>query len=134
MKQVIILFFLICSILSGGLNTTHGASHYSKSSHVQTWKNNLIVHTTSTQPEHSFLKTNHAGLKNADSLLITVEDDDEEDNFVKKHLSPAHFFLAFTYAFILSDRTTDSSENLSSTENLSHTSSCKYIFQRTLRI
>jgi len=134
MKQVFVLFFLICSILSGGFNTTHGASQYSKSSHIQTRKNNLIVHTTSTQPEHSFLKTNHAGLKDADSLLITVEDDDEEDDFVKKHLSPAHFFLAYTYAFILSDRTNDSPETLSSTENLSNTASCKYIFQRTLRI
>jgi len=84
MKQVFVLFFLICSILSGGFNTTHGASQYSKSSHIQTRKNNLIVHTTSTQPEHSFLKTNHAGLKDADSLLITVEDDDEEDEKPKR--------------------------------------------------
>jgi len=134
MKPVVVLLFLIFSVLLGSSSTSYASVQYIKSDCIQKKQDNPTNHSVYTQPELSFFKTNHPGLKDADSLILTIEDEDEEDDFVKKHLSPAHIFLAFTYAFILSDRSEDLTETLSCTRDLSHTSSCKYIFQRVLRI
>jgi hypothetical protein len=68
------------------------------------------------------------------SFPISIEDDEENEDVIKKHISQVKYFLAFCYAFTLNNRSGSLAERIALPKHLSYTSSCKYILQRALRI
>jgi hypothetical protein len=85
--------------------------------------------------KHDHLLTRHTGSGAENAFSISVEDDDNSEDIIRKHKSLARHFLAFYYAFILNHRSSSSlAGGLPYHPYQSYTGSCKYIVQRTLRI
>jgi len=80
------------------------------------------------------IPTSISHIKEPEPTILTMEDQNEDEDLVKKHLALAKTFAAFTYAFLLHYSANSLSETLPALRDLTGPASCKYIFQRVLRI
>jgi hypothetical protein len=85
----------------------------------------LAFYNTATSISH---------IKEPEPTILTMEDQNEDEDLVKKHLGLAKTFAAFTYAFLLHYSASSISENLPAPRDITEPATCKYIFQRVLRI
>ena len=134
MKNVVIFFLFLCVHLFSGYNFAHASAHNTKVYVLQgaAVKKTHQFETTTKKPY--FISTNNAGVSTENAFQFTLEDEDENEDIIKKHVSQSRYFLAFCYAFILNSCFTLLAERLPSCNHLSYISSCKYITQRALLI
>ena len=129
MKQVVIFFVLFFSFMTGNY-----AAHTCVSNHKISY---LPVQHYNDGFAHKSSSTISADIIPAvkDDYLVSLEDDDENEDNAKKLLSQSKYFVAITYS--PNSRYRHSSTlpvRFASGRQVDHTSSCKYITHRSLRI
>jgi len=131
MKLVVAFFLFLCFYLAGGYEAAHadvpryGVIH----SHFQILEKAPQESATASR---GYLTTKDDGLGIEKDFLISVEDDDDEEDNIRKRISPTKYIIAFCNTFFLNHPFNNPAEYIS--RNLSYTGSCKYIAQRALRI
>ena len=133
MKNVALFFFFLCVHLLGGYGYAHANDHNKKVSISRASGFEQSHEVESATANHDYVIASATSLSEENASLISMEDEDENDDLIKKHVSQARYFLAFCYSFILNSRVSLLAEPLPSC-NQAYTSSCKYILQRALRI
>ena len=134
MKNVVIFFLFLCVHLVGANHYAYASARNQNvcfSPAPDREKTHQVENATANQGYLIILNTSLSG---ENPNFISVEDDDENEDIIKKHVSRARYFLAFCYTFISNSRFSFLAERLPSCKHLSYTSSCKYIIQRALRI
>ncbi len=134
MKHVVILFLFLCFHLVGGSDCAHASARNEKVCFLPVRDLEKTHQVESATANHDSLLTVNTSLSGENRNLISVEDEDENEDIIKKHISQDRYFLAFCYAFVSDSRFSFLAERLPSCKHLSYTSSCKYIVQRALRI
>ena len=132
MKRVLFYLLTFCLLLCGTNIYAHGTSLISAASqHDEVRKaasfeiDSLYVYNTSTSISH---------VKEPAPTILAMEDQNEDEDIIKKHLAISKVFAALTYAFLLNYSSSSISEHLSAPRDITGAASCKYIFQRVLRI
>lgn len=132
--KLVVTFLVLCFFLLGGYTPAHAGApdckvSYSLASHIEQAQQ---VEKRTTSRHYLISRDNE--LEKESTLIISVEDEDEEEDIVRKHIVPAKYLLAFYYTFFSIHSSCSLSEPLSFCQHLSYISSCKYIAQRVLRI
>jgi hypothetical protein len=134
MKNVVLFFLFLCVHLVGGYHYAHASARNEKVSLSPARDQEKTHQVESATTNHDYLIIANTSLSGENPNLISIEDEDENEDIIKKHVSEARYLLAFCYAFILNSHFSFLAEPLPSCNHLSYTSSCKYIVQRALRI
>ena len=123
MKPVIIFFFSLCFILTGGY----------KYSHTEVQEIRKTAQAKFGNPDHdsSILKKHHLSEKREDFL---GDEDDEDLTFSRKYFSQVKYFITLAYASVLVCLYHYFKNRLPFCRHLSYTASYKYLLQRVLRI
>ena len=129
MKQVVIFFVLLFSLLTGNY-----AAHTCASNHK--------INYSPVQHYNDGFAHNKSSTINADAIpaleddyLLGLEDDDENEDNAKKLLSQSKYFIATIYSPNSRYRHSPTLPvQFASDRQADHTSSCKYITHRSLRI
>lgn len=134
MKNVVIFFLFLCVNLAGAFHYVHAGAYSIKNcfSPVQDLeKTHQIEGGTAFHDYFLNVNTSRSG---ENSNLIGIEDEDENEDIIKKRVSQSRYFLALCYAFISNYHYSFFTDRILSYKHLPCTSSCKYILQRALRI
>jgi hypothetical protein len=133
MKFVLIFFLSLCFHLLGGNHYAHASADNCKIgySHSQDIEKTHHAQTEIANQHYVISKKSALGEEN-NSLIMENENEDEEE-ITRKH-TVARYILSFPYAFISGNPCISLSKRIPFCTHLSHTSSCKYILQRVMRI
>ena len=124
MKAVVVFFLSLFFLLLGGSHSVYSETHHSKisSATIQKFEKSKQVNLRNSIP----------GEKKEE--FISVEDEDDDQVFVRKSVVPAKYVMALTYASILIYSNYRPKNRLPFCKHLSYISSYKYILQRVLKI
>jgi hypothetical protein len=129
MKRVVTFFLFLCFLLLGGNYYVYASAHNSKICYSPAPEK--MHPAESANANHNYIITKYTGSVEENVSLVTVEDQDDEDNS-KKHILPK-YFITFSHAFLLIHWSC-LIHSLPFCRQQFYTSSCKYILQRVLRI
>ncbi len=131
MKLAVTFFLFLVSHLSGGHDYAHAHSQSGNTRHARA-TNIETERVEGVNPNRDpVISTDD--LRHENPYVISVEYVNEE-NIIRRLVSPSGYFLAFSYEIISSHPHVSPSDGLSFYRYLSCTGSCKYIEQRVLRI
>lgn len=134
MKNVVIFLLFLCVQMVSLDHYAHASYPNEKVCFSLTCNLKKTLPVKSVDANYDYLIINNISLKGESPNLISIDDEDENEDIIKKHVSQVRYFLPFCYAFISNSRFSFLAERLPSGRHLSYTSSCKYILQKTLRI
>lgn len=133
MRRVVIFFLLLFIQLIGGNDFAH-AGTIDIGSFLSSVHTEKVTRPESTIEDYNDLLAEDTGIIGKNATFNSVDDEDENEDLIKKHISTAKCFLAFSFAFLLSHRFGCSIKHLSLSTPPSFTGSCKYIYHRALRL
>ncbi|MGY4385299.1 hypothetical protein ACVWYN_002337 [Pedobacter sp. UYP24] len=134
MKVTAVLFLSLCFFLFKGYDSIYKRLHYGTHHSIiaqQIDKKKLLNTEVSN---HKSILTNHNSVSEKKEDFLSVEDDDEDIAIARKYVLLTNYYITLAYVsvFILFCRQLKS--RLPFGSQLLHTSSNKYILQRSLRI
>jgi len=134
MKPLVLFFLFLCFELLGGHDHVNASSHSFKICCAST----KTIEKTQSETAYSkqdYVISRSDGFGWDSSPLISVDNENEdEDDLIKKHTLLAKCFVAFYYTFISSYVSKGNVEPLSFSKHLAYLGTHKYIAQRVLRI
>src|SRR6476620_5117948 len=125
MKPFLLFLFTIVSVLQNKHAYAKGSSELLSS--PKRYQLQKAEFNEAIKLDFQFGHKAYSGVKADVPAILTIEDQNEDEDIIKKHLSLARTFTAFAYAFLLNYPSYAISENLSFSQDISHASSCKYI-------
>lgn len=134
MKNVVILFLFLCVNLADAFHYVHAGVHNERNCSAPMRDLEKKHQVEGATKYHDYFLTVNTSSSGNDSNLVAIEDEDDNEDIIKKHVSQVRYFLPFCYAFVLNSRFSFLEKRLPSGRHLSYTSFCKYILQRALRI
>ncbi|MHA4894325.1 hypothetical protein ACXZ1K_06200 [Pedobacter sp. PWIIR3] len=134
MKVIAVFFLSLCFFLTNGYNSVYADLQNGLDNNVSL---NTIIPNQHLSPEIAnhksiLIKHNRFGEKKED--FLTVEDDDEDLVLARKYVLLTNYFITIAYVSLFLLFCRHLKNHLSIGRHLIHTSSSKYILQRSLRI
>jgi hypothetical protein len=134
MRSAVIFFLFLLSNALGIGNFAYAGNHLPEIAHSPSTRIEKTAHAPTEIANNPLLQIKDASGAEENTDLIYVEDDDEEENSLRKQILTAKGFATFCYSFFLSHCCSDPADPLSFYKDPFYTGSCKYIVQRVLRI
>jgi hypothetical protein len=133
MKHVVIFFLFLFVNLVSTFGYTHAEPHITSPCASTTGINQIEQNRIST-PTHPYSIGGDVNSSAENVSLFTLEDDDEDEDIIRKHLSIVRYLSALTSTFYLNYGSGPLVQHATFCDHLPYTSSCKYIVQRALRL
>lgn len=134
MRLVGILLLHLCFFLLGGQGNAHASTHDYKTYYSRAQQTQKALQALNIGAKHDYQLDKNDGLPDEDTYLISVDDDDNEEEDIRKPVFQARDLLAFFCTFVLYHHYSFRADSLSFCEPSSSKGTPKYISQRVLRI
>ena len=131
MKLSFTFFFFLCFQLLSGHDTVQASSYFHK---LCAFDLSSIQQAEGVNSSAGFHLSKTTDVDQSDTFVISVDDEDEEEDIVKRHVLPADCFFVFNYSLISIRAHCSPADNLFYSTPAVYSGSPRYISFRVLRI
>lgn len=134
MRNTTLFFVFLCVHLFGTYHSTYACEQHRQPCLSATASLQTSQQAISSLAIQVYVQADDDSVLEENINLISIEDDNENEDIIKKHVSQARYLLACCHTFISTYNVSRVAERLPLCSHLFNTSSGKYITQRSLLI